>query len=255
MRVVGCSTPLRGERNPFLDGRGFVLYPGSVTGERARDVVWDTLVEIFGEATNTNTKGQRNKAVKLLKESGATPEEIKVRWERYGRMYSGAAKTPLALANRWDDLGPAVPTHPGPEEAGATWTTVEYFWKAQYPSRPIDIAIWQGQLSRWSSEQVIRALRSHSFSSPYAPGVSEIERRLITEELGPEAPPSPQIALAMVRQLSEDVGSGLSARPVPPAVSEAITEMRKVTNSLDDRVFLEVYGAVLERIYSNYGRS
>lgn len=235
--------------------------------DRPRDVVWDALVEIFGEPTNTNTRGQRNKAVKLLKESGATPESIKERWAAYKRTYSGAAQTPLALANQWDNLAPKVVTGSGNillEGIGAEgfgdasqfghWNVVADYYQAQWPNRTFDVQAWESELSEFPSHQIIRALKAASFSSPYPPGISEIKRRCINEDLGDEAPPSPKVALALVRQLVENLGAGLDSTPLPPAVSAAVTEMRKITNGLDEGVFLEMYGAELERIYSNHVR-
>jgi hypothetical protein len=56
--------------------------------ERPRDEVWDTLTELFGEATTRRTRGRRNAAAKELREANATPEEIRLTYD-YCRRYFG----------------------------------------------------------------------------------------------------------------------------------------------------------------------
>ena len=46
--------------------------------------------------------------MKLLKESGATGDEIHARVAVYRRKFKGAAITPVAVANHWSELDPAT---------------------------------------------------------------------------------------------------------------------------------------------------
>lgn len=73
------------------------------------DEVWDAVMEACGVNTatiNSNERGRYNKAVKLLKESAATAEEIHTRAKVYRRKFKGAAITPVAVANHWSELDP-----------------------------------------------------------------------------------------------------------------------------------------------------
>jgi hypothetical protein len=75
------------------------------------DEVWDAIMDACGvndKTLNTNERGRYNKAVKLLKESGATSDEIYMRVRVYKRKFSGAAITPVAVANHWSELDPAT---------------------------------------------------------------------------------------------------------------------------------------------------
>ena len=75
------------------------------------DEVWDAAMEACGvnaATINSNERGRYNKAVKLLKESAATAEEIHTRVKVYRRKFKGAALTPMALANHWSELDPAT---------------------------------------------------------------------------------------------------------------------------------------------------
>ncbi|MBO92358.1 MAG: hypothetical protein CMM27_10630 [Rhodospirillaceae bacterium] len=77
--------------------------------KRKQDLVWDSIMEACGVNStklNSNERGRYNKAVKLLKESGATPAEIHARVQVYRRKFKGAACTPIAVANHWSELDP-----------------------------------------------------------------------------------------------------------------------------------------------------
>lgn len=45
--------------------------------ERARDIVWDTLEELFGPCRTSTERGRRNRAVRELREAGASADEIR----------------------------------------------------------------------------------------------------------------------------------------------------------------------------------
>lgn len=49
--------------------------------ERPRDEIWDALEKHFGPVTNDAERGLRNQAVKLLRQSQATPEQIGIAYE------------------------------------------------------------------------------------------------------------------------------------------------------------------------------
>lgn len=79
------------------------------------DAVWDALVLLFGEPSNDNERGKRNKAVKLIKQSlngGYVGDELRAaeiarRAGRWSQVFSDAAFTDMALANQWGSLVPA----------------------------------------------------------------------------------------------------------------------------------------------------
>jgi hypothetical protein len=70
-----------------------------------RDGVWDTLVDLFGEVTNDSSRGGRNRAVALLKQSEATPDEIRYRHDMWPLHFDEATLTDHALAKHYDTLG------------------------------------------------------------------------------------------------------------------------------------------------------
>lgn len=73
--------------------------------QRQPDVVWDSLVELFGSVVEkTNAHGKRNKAVKDLKALGATPETIASAVRQWPRMFEDATLTDVALATHYPQL-------------------------------------------------------------------------------------------------------------------------------------------------------
>jgi hypothetical protein len=94
-------------KEPLSNRTGTEIEPRA----KKRDEVWDAIMDACGvNATtiNSNERGRYNKAVKLLKESGATADEIHTRVEVYRRKFKGAAVTPVAVANHWSELDPAT---------------------------------------------------------------------------------------------------------------------------------------------------
>lgn len=79
---------------------------------RPRDAVWDALIAIFPAPTNDAERGRLNQAVKLLKQSGATPQAIHAKVAAYKRTFPRAVCTPMAIANNWAMLAPAKTTQP-----------------------------------------------------------------------------------------------------------------------------------------------
>ena len=83
--------------------------PAVVQKPKRSDDIWDSIMDACGVNTsslNSQERGRYNKAVKLLKESNATAEEIHTRVQVYRRKFSGAAVTPIAIANHWSELDP-----------------------------------------------------------------------------------------------------------------------------------------------------
>lgn len=76
---------------------------------REPDPIWDTVVDAYGPPANSNERGRLNKAVKLLKEAQATPEDIRLRRRRWDQVFPGATPTALGLANNWTTLAPNRP--------------------------------------------------------------------------------------------------------------------------------------------------
>lgn len=73
---------------------------------RERDLIWDTLVDIFGGAPAGMERGRWNKACQSLKESGATRTLLLQAAATYLRhpSYSRCVMTPTALASNWTIL-------------------------------------------------------------------------------------------------------------------------------------------------------
>ena len=87
------------------------LEPTRQKGQRKRDAIWDALMEVCGVNTstiNSNERGRYGRAVKLLKESEATADEIHARAKLYRRKFPGASMTAMAIANHWSELDPAT---------------------------------------------------------------------------------------------------------------------------------------------------
>ena len=116
---TGSGSDPAAESSPDLaagsgSDQGTVIEPFSTEIEpraKKRDEVWDAVLDACGvnaSKINSNERGRYNKAVKLLKESGATGAEIYSRVEVYRRKFSGAAVTPVAIANHWSELDPAT---------------------------------------------------------------------------------------------------------------------------------------------------
>jgi hypothetical protein len=72
---------------------------------RARNEIYDALVEIIGPEPTTPT-AQRfyGKCSAELRKAGATPDEMRLRAPRYALMFPNTRLTPSALAKWWDSL-------------------------------------------------------------------------------------------------------------------------------------------------------
>lgn len=83
---------------------------------RPRDELWDALTAELGSPPATRSeRGRWNKAVKELREAGATPADVKSRCVVYRRRWPGVSLTPTALSSNWGSLAAAAPKFPCPE--------------------------------------------------------------------------------------------------------------------------------------------
>jgi DNA-binding transcriptional ArsR family regulator len=88
--------------------------PRRTPAARKPDKVWDALVFSFGEPTNDDERGRRNKSVKLIRQSletaGLSEDDaagaIALAVNAWSRRYPGAALTDKALASHWSELAP-----------------------------------------------------------------------------------------------------------------------------------------------------
>lgn len=73
---------------------------------RTRDPLWEVLAEELGPVTNDAERGRRNKALKLLRQSEATPDELRGRIVAARIRWNGEAEvTAMGIATNWSDLG------------------------------------------------------------------------------------------------------------------------------------------------------
>lgn len=90
------------------------LAPVPRPSERPRDLLWDACVVACGGLAPSNKveRGKWNKGLAALRESGATPDEITLRAQRYKRRYGDhIALNPMALASNWTVLAMEVTSH------------------------------------------------------------------------------------------------------------------------------------------------
>lgn len=76
---------------------------------RPRDDLWDCVLEVFDytETVTSLERGRINKALKSLREVGATPEDLRDRASQYRKRYPNVAFTPMAVVSNWSQLEPA----------------------------------------------------------------------------------------------------------------------------------------------------
>jgi hypothetical protein len=75
------------------------------------DEIWDAVMSACGvnpQTINSQERGRHNRAVKALKESGATAEQIYARAASYKVKFPNVAMTPIALASHWSELDGTV---------------------------------------------------------------------------------------------------------------------------------------------------
>ena len=76
------------------------------SASRPRDALWDCVVDVFGYSDNMTSleRGRINKALKALREVGASPDDIRWKAASYRKQFPDVAFTPLALASNWSQL-------------------------------------------------------------------------------------------------------------------------------------------------------
>lgn len=75
------------------------------------DEIWDAVMAVCGvnsTTINSQERGRHNRAVKALKESGATVDEISGRAASYKVKFPNVAMTPIALASHWSELDASI---------------------------------------------------------------------------------------------------------------------------------------------------
>lgn len=71
----------------------------------ARDPLWDVCVELYGDITNDGERGKRNRALKHLRQSGATVDEIRRRDLRMRQKWRHLSSfTANGLADNWSEF-------------------------------------------------------------------------------------------------------------------------------------------------------
>lgn len=94
-----------------------VLSPNGSSTSRQRDELWDVISEILGEPSNEGERGRRNKALKWLRESGATPDLIRRAIREYRKRWPEIDLTATALATNWTALTAKKSARPKGERA------------------------------------------------------------------------------------------------------------------------------------------
>lgn len=78
-----------------------VTTPSGVVTSPKRNPMWDALTDELGDVTNEAERKRRNQALKLLRQSGATPGDIHVRAGRYREAWPDITLTAMGLASNW----------------------------------------------------------------------------------------------------------------------------------------------------------
>jgi len=123
---------------PLYNRNKTALEPKRPERQRKRDAIWDALMETCGvnaATINSNERGRYNRAVKLLKESKATAEEIHTRAKMYRRKFPGASMTPMAIANHWSELDPATMSAEETTTAPKGWDAIKQVREERHGNR------------------------------------------------------------------------------------------------------------------------
>lgn len=110
--VLALATPSDG-LSPLQ--RALAVTGGAVVKPKARDEVWDAVMEacdIDQAAISKSARGAYNAAVRDLKAMGATPEQIAVKAANWLRYWSTVTITPTALVRRWAEIPDRAPSSP-----------------------------------------------------------------------------------------------------------------------------------------------
>jgi len=85
---------------------------------RKKDDLWDALEDELGPVETESERGRRNKALKELRDIGATVDLVHQRCDAYRRHFPEAALTATALVHQWSHVNGPTPhgTKLGPRE-------------------------------------------------------------------------------------------------------------------------------------------
>jgi hypothetical protein len=117
--------------------------PAPAKPTRERDEIWDTLLDACNiDPTNipTSARGAYNRAVKDLRDIGATPGEIRRRAAIFRGQWRDVSLTPTALARRWSECDRPTSGSPAPSRnaqiLAANLTAAEAFdAQREHPDR------------------------------------------------------------------------------------------------------------------------
>ena len=105
--LVGASVPP--VREP--ETKALVVVQKKVT--RPPDLLWDALAVALGdtpgERVTETQRGVRNRALKELREVGATPEQLRERAMEYRRQWPDVTLTAMGLVKHWAQMAPTAP--------------------------------------------------------------------------------------------------------------------------------------------------
>jgi biotin operon repressor len=102
----GAGDTPRGGAGDTLSVQGTIQTTGA-KAPRKRDDLFNALVEVCQidpSSMTSSARGAANRAIKELREVGATPEQVVQAASSYRSRYSEAAVTPSALAKHWPSL-------------------------------------------------------------------------------------------------------------------------------------------------------
>jgi hypothetical protein len=71
---------------------------------RPRDLLYDAWVEVWGEPQTTSERGRLNRALKELREIGASPAEVRRVLASYDREFRNVPRSPQGVTRNWSAL-------------------------------------------------------------------------------------------------------------------------------------------------------
>lgn len=110
----GTSAPVPGAGLSPLD-RALAVTTVAKVSTRAPDLLWEAVLAacgIDGAAITKSARGAYNRAVRDLREMGATPEDVAAKAAAWQRQWPKATLTPTALARRWSEVSERAPASP-----------------------------------------------------------------------------------------------------------------------------------------------
>ncbi len=175
-KASAIITPLKPVQPPTLIPKPTPKVPPKTA--RPPDLLWDAcVVACDGDGpSNDAERGKWNKGLKSLRQSGATPDEIAIRAERYRRRYGdGIPLNPMALASNWTPLSRETQevhdyghtgNHTGnrnvSDQRGAGASGRSSRWNANAPKPLPDADYWERERQRLAAEGRLAKPRSRS---------------------------------------------------------------------------------------------